>query len=110
MGKSFGMSFLRVPEEPRRAALTAPIHGGNRETAAAQVCDGFEVFLNELCPALKEADRAEAALCGGIPARKPDGEAVAGSEIARNGSIRHRISRDANQARCLRSHLRSLQP
>src|SRR5262249_6255142 len=98
MSKSFGVPLLRVPKQSRRTALTAPIHGGNCETAAAQVRDRLEVLFDEFRPALKEADSAEAPFGGRIPARKPDGEAVARGEITRNGSVRYRISCDPNQA------------
>src|SRR5215475_4404237 len=74
MGKSFGMSLFRVLKQPRGSTLTAPIHGSDGEPPAAQVSDRFEIFFNKLCPALKKADRAKAALGGGIPACKANGK------------------------------------
>ena len=84
------VAFRRVLEQPRRSALAAPIHGGDRKAAPAQIGNRLKVLLDELGAAMKEANGSEAALRRGIPARIADANSSAGIEGACDGSVRYR--------------------
>src|SRR5690606_543733 len=74
------VSLAWIGKLPLRTALTAPIHGGDGEAAAAQVGDDLEIFFDELGPAAKQADRAASRHARRIPARKAQLRAVIAAE------------------------------
>jgi hypothetical protein len=76
LGKAAHMALAAVAQPPLGQALPAPIQGRHGKSARAQIADQLEILLDELGPALKNADGALAAgrrLPARIPERHPVG-------------------------------------
>jgi hypothetical protein len=47
------VALARIGQRPGRTALSAPVHGGDRETAPTQIGNHLEVFLDVLAASLE---------------------------------------------------------
>ena len=88
------MALHAVAQPPLRAALPAPVEGGDREAAAAQIADRLEIFLDVLAAALQQADGAERLARRRPPAGMAQPHAVAGQRLADDSAGRNRIAVD----------------
>src|SRR5690606_29092049 len=77
--------------QPLRAALPAPIHRRDGETATAQIGDDLKIFLDELAAPAEEADRSASGTARPVPAREPQLRAVVSREAADGGAARNRV-------------------
>src|SRR5215467_655414 len=58
IGEIADIALARIAQAARGMALPAPVEGGDRKTAVAQVAHGLEILLDLLTAPLKDADRA----------------------------------------------------
>ncbi len=95
------VSFARILELARRAALAAPVEDRHRKAAVEQVADRLVIFLDELGPAGEDRHRAARAV-----RRRPAGgaqqHAVGGAQRVDDGAGRGRVKRRGNQAHGLK--------
>ena len=75
------MALAPVAQAALRAALAAPVEGGDREAAAAQIADHLEIFLDAFRPPLEQADRAARAARWSPQSGHSAAHAVAGDDM-----------------------------
>ena len=107
IGERSHVAFSGVGKHPARAPLAAPVHSSHGKAAPAQVGHHLEILLDELAPALKQADRAFTRPAGGIPARKAQGQLVVPLEGAGHGAAGNRVLGQRDQ---VHARLRRLEP
>jgi hypothetical protein len=91
------IALARIAQRAIRQALPAPIQRGNREAAGAQIPHGLEIFLDELRPALKQADGALASRRR-RPARKAQRNPVRSLQGSGHHVLGHRIGWDRDES------------
>ena len=96
LGEIAHVTLARVAERPLRHALAAPIEGGDREAAGAQVAHGLEIFLDEFRAPLKQAHRTLAA-ARRRPARKTQRDPIGRLEGAGDDVVGHRIGGNGDE-------------
>ncbi len=80
-----------------RQALAAPVEGDDGKAAPAQLGDGLEILLDELGPALEDADRAAVAPRRRPPARGAQRHAVLGLDRHHVRAARDRVVRGLDE-------------
>src|SRR5262249_5433819 len=96
VGKVAHIAFARVAQQPVRQALSAPIEGGNRKTAGAQVAHGLEVLLDEFGPPLEHANGALASRRR-RPARESKRDPIAGLDGPADDVLGHRVGGNGDE-------------
>ena len=91
LGEGAHVALVGIGQHAARAALAAPVHGGDAEAAPAQVGHHLEVLLDELAAALEQADGAALGTARRLPAREAQLELAGAVEISSGGAARHRI-------------------
>ena len=74
--EALDVAFERIPHEPARAALPAPIEHRHGKAPAPELAHHLEIFFDELAAPGKDADRAMPLLERRAPARKAQAHAA----------------------------------
>src|SRR5215207_271328 len=92
--------FISIAQAPLRSSLSAPVERGNREAALPKVSHGLEITLDEITPALQEANGAlqSLPLAQQRIAQPPP---VGGSEEPALGAIGNTVARIADESRLI---------
>ena len=89
-----------VSELALRAALAAPVEGGDDKIALQQIADGFIVLFDEFAASAEQRDRA-ARLALGRPARRAQPDPVDCAQFLNDGAARRNVDRRADQMKHL---------
>ena len=84
LGEIVDVTLERIPGQPARAALPAPIEHRHGKAAPAQLAHHLEIFLDELGAAGKDADRAAPLAQHRLPAGEAQAQALAHLDISRS--------------------------